>query len=88
MATSPSLRSGVPRNGKDWKDYWKDGAKIIHFIGGDIVYHHCIFWPAMLKGAGYTLPSAVVASGMLKIDDKKFSKIQGQCYLGEGRLPG
>jgi methionyl-tRNA synthetase len=31
----------------------------------------------MLKGAGYTLPSAVVASGMLKIDDKKFSKSRG-----------
>jgi methionyl-tRNA synthetase len=65
------------KNGQDWQRYWKDEAKIIHFIGGDIVYHHCIFWPAMLKGAGYTLPSAVVASGMLKIDDKKFSKSRG-----------
>ena len=65
------------RNNEDWQKYWKKDAKIIHFIGGDIVYHHCIFWPAMLKGAGYTLPSAVVASGMLKIDDKKFSKSRG-----------
>jgi methionyl-tRNA synthetase len=81
------------RSGRDWKDYWKDGAKIIHFIGGDIVYHHCIFWPAMLKGAGYTLPSAVVASGMLKIDDKKFSKSRGNViwvkddYLEKGLHP-
>ena len=65
------------QNNVDWQKYWKEDAKIIHFIGGDIVYHHCIFWPAMLKGAGYTLPSAVVASGMLKIDDKKFSKSRG-----------
>jgi methionyl-tRNA synthetase len=65
------------QNNMDWQRYWKKDAKIIHFIGGDIVYHHCIFWPAMLKGAGYTLPSAVVASGMLKIDDKKFSKSRG-----------
>jgi methionyl-tRNA synthetase len=65
------------RNNEDWQKYWKKDAEIIHFIGGDIVYHHCIFWPAMLKGAGYTLPSAVVASGMLKIDDKKFSKSRG-----------
>jgi methionyl-tRNA synthetase len=64
-------------NNRDWKDYWKDGAKIIHFIGGDIVYHHCIFWPAILKGADYNLPTAVVASGMLKVDDKKFSKSRG-----------
>jgi methionyl-tRNA synthetase len=81
------------RSGRDWKDYWKDEAKIIHFIGGDIVYHHCIFWPAMLKGAGYTLPSAVVASGMLKIDDKKFSKSRGNViwvkddYLEKGLHP-
>jgi methionyl-tRNA synthetase len=80
-------------HGQDWKSYWKDDAKIIHFIGGDIVYHHCIFWPAMLKGAGYSLPSAVVASGMLKIDDKKFSKSRGNViwvkddYLDHGLHP-
>jgi methionyl-tRNA synthetase len=81
------------QNSRDWKEYWQDGAKIVHFIGGDIVYHHCIFWPAMLKGAGYTLPSAVVASGMLKIDDKKFSKSRGYViwvkddYLDRGLHP-
>jgi methionyl-tRNA synthetase len=62
---------------EDWEKYWRDNAKIVHFIGGDIIYHHCIFWPAMLKGAGYTLPSAVVASGMLKVDNKTFSKSRG-----------
>ncbi|MDD2755831.1 MAG: methionine--tRNA ligase, partial [Methanothrix sp.] len=81
------------KNGLDWQAYWKNEAKIVHFIGGDIVYHHCIFWPAMLKGAGYTLPSAVVASGMLKIDDKKFSKSRGNViwvkddYLEKGLHP-
>lgn len=81
------------RNNKNWEDYWRNGARIVHFIGGDIVYHHCIFWPAMLKGAGYTLPSAVVASGMLKVDDKKFSKSRGYViwvkddYLEKGLHP-
>lgn len=81
------------RNNADWKRYWKDDAKIVHFIGGDIVYHHCIFWPAILKGADYTLPEAVVASGMLKIDDKKFSKSRGYViwvkddYLEKGLHP-
>jgi methionyl-tRNA synthetase len=81
------------KNGVDWQAYWKSDARIVHFIGGDIVYHHCIFWPAMLKGAGYTLPSAVVASGMLKIDDKKFSKSRGNViwvkddYLEKGLHP-
>lgn len=81
------------QNDMDWMKYWKARSKIIHFIGGDIVYHHCIFWPAILKGANYTLPSAVVASGMLKIDDKKFSKSRGYViwvkddYLDKGLHP-
>jgi methionyl-tRNA synthetase len=81
------------KSGLDWQTYWKNEAQIVHFIGGDIVYHHCIFWPAMLKGAGYTLPTAVVASGMLKIDDKKFSKSRGNViwvkddYLEKGLHP-
>ena len=62
----------------EWSKYWKeDKTTIVHFIGTDIIYHHCIFWPAMLKGAGYSLPDAVVASGMVKIDGKTFSKSRG-----------
>ncbi len=63
---------------KKWRKYWKEGkATIVHFIGTDIIYHHCIFWPAMLKGADYSLPDAVVASGMVKINGKTFSKSRG-----------
>ncbi len=79
--------------GGDWEKYWRRESRIIHFIGEDITYHHCIFWPAMLKGAGYAQPWAVVASGMLKIDDKKFSKSRGyvvwvdEDYLDHGLHP-
>lgn len=66
------------KQGGSWKDIWcQKNARITHFIGGDIIYHHCIFWPALLKGAGYGVPHAVVASGMLKVDDHKFSKSRG-----------
>jgi len=67
------------RKGLDWKEIWLNGeiSDITHFIGLDIVYHHCIFWPAMLKGAGYSLPKAVVASGMVKVEGKTFSKTRG-----------
>ena len=79
--------------GLDWKHIWKGDSSIIHFIGLDIAYHHCIFWPAMLKGADYSLPRAVVASGMVKIDDKTFSKSRGYVvwvnddYLDHGFHP-
>jgi len=66
------------KNGRSWKEYWcGENTRVTHFIGGDIIYHHCIFWPALLKGAGYGVPHAVVASGMLKVDDHKFSKSRG-----------
>ncbi|MFA6331980.1 MAG: methionine--tRNA ligase [Methanoregula sp.] len=64
-------------NGQDWKRYWCGENRVTHFIGGDIIYHHAIFWPALLKGAGYGVPHAIVASGMVKVDDHKFSKSRG-----------
>lgn len=79
------------KTGNDWKEYWCEGrSRITHFIGQDITYHHCVFWPAMLKGAGYGSPYSVVASGMVKIDDHKFSKSRGyvvwtnEDYLDQG----
>ncbi len=79
------------KNGKDWKDYWcGDDNRVTHFIGQDITYHHCVFWPAMLHGAGYSAPYSVIASGMVKIDDHKFSKSRGyvvftnEDYLDQG----
>ena len=76
--------------GKDWKRYWCGKNRVTHFIGGDIIYHHCIFWPALLHGADYGVPHAIVASGMLKVDDHKFSKTRGyvvwtnEDYLDKG----
>jgi methionyl-tRNA synthetase len=76
-----------------WEGYWKSDSNIIHFIGTDIIYHHAIFWPALLKGASYTLPAAIVASGMVKVDGKTFSKSRGyvvwvdEDYLDHGFHP-
>ena len=81
------------KQGKDWKNYWCGDTRVTHFIGGDIIYHHCIFWPALLKGAGYGIPHSIVASGMVKVDDHKFSKSRGyvvwtnEDYLDKGLSP-
>ncbi len=61
----------------DWKEYWGPDGKIVNFIGADIVYHHAVFWPAMLKGANYDLPWGIVASGMVKVEGHIFSKSRG-----------
>lgn len=81
------------KTGNDWKAYWCGDTRVTHFIGGDIIYHHCIFWPALLRGAGYGIPYAIVASGMVKVDDHKFSKSRGyvvwanEDYLDRGLSP-
>ena len=51
--------------------------KIYHIIGKDIVYFHTLFWPAMLKGADYTLPSKVLVHGFLTVNGEKMSKTRG-----------
>ncbi|HJX22993.1 MAG TPA: methionine--tRNA ligase, partial [Candidatus Bathyarchaeia archaeon] len=63
-------------NPNGWHQYWQsEGSEIYHFIGKDIIYHHAIFWPAMLKARGeYNLPTAVVAGEYLTLEGKKMSK--------------
>jgi methionyl-tRNA synthetase len=64
--------------GRDFDAYWHNpDAKIYHIIGKDIVYFHTLFWPAMLKGAGYTLPSKVLVHGFLTVNGEKMSKSRG-----------
>ncbi|MES2505005.1 MAG: methionine--tRNA ligase [Myxococcota bacterium] len=63
---------------------WSDpDTKIIHFIGKDIVYFHTLFWPAMLMGAGYTLPSQIAVHGMLTVNGEKMSKSRGTFILAD-----
>lgn len=48
-----------------------------HFIGKDIIYFHCLFWPAMLEGAGFRRPTRVHAHGFLTVNGAKMSKSRG-----------
>ncbi|MCY1076809.1 methionine--tRNA ligase [Archangium lansingense] len=60
-------------------DYWAEGsdARIIHFIGKDIVYFHALFWPAVLKEAGLKRPESVKVHGHLTVNGEKMSKSRG-----------
>lgn len=59
------------KTGKDWKEYWDENA--IHFIGKDIIYHHSIFWPALLMGRECTLPKNIIAGEYLSLEGQKMS---------------
>jgi len=68
------------------------GTEMYHFIGKDILYFHALFWPAMLKFAGYRTPRHVFAHGFLTVDGAKMSKSRGTfitagSYLKQGLNP-
>ncbi|QLD86458.1 methionine--tRNA ligase [Natronomonas halophila] len=50
-----------------------DGGDIVHIIGHDIIQHHTVFWPSMLRGADYNEPRAVMACGFVNLAGKAFS---------------
>jgi methionyl-tRNA synthetase len=59
--------------------YWDEAsdAKVVHVIGKDIVYFHCLFWPAVLKVAGLKVPANVHIHGHLTVNGEKMSKSRG-----------
>ncbi|MBZ2166550.1 methionine--tRNA ligase [Methanobacterium spitsbergense] len=59
------------KTGKPWEDYWND--KAVHFIGKDIIYHHSIFWPALLMAYGCKLPYTIIAGEYLSLEGMKMS---------------
>jgi methionyl-tRNA synthetase len=66
------------RSGEKLDDWWKNPAtEVHHFIGKDITYFHTLFWPAMLKTAGFNLPNKVHIHGFLTVNGEKMSKSKG-----------
>jgi len=59
------------------KGFWDENTKIIHILGKDNLRWHALLWPAMLKSAGYTLPTTIYAHGFLTLDGQKISKSIG-----------
>lgn len=57
------------RNGEDFDRWWRDDrTEVHHFIGKDITYFHTLFWPGMLKTAGFNLPTKVHIHGFLTVN--------------------
>jgi methionyl-tRNA synthetase len=66
------------KNNESLTDWWRsDKTEIHHFIGKDITYFHTLFWPGVLKAAGYSLPKFVHIHGFLTVNGEKMSKRGG-----------
>ncbi|MFH0771496.1 MAG: methionine--tRNA ligase [Candidatus Omnitrophota bacterium] len=63
--------------------WWQPDVKVTHLIGKDILRHHAIYWPIMLKAlmdagiCGIRLPDTIFAHGWWLISDAKMSKSLG-----------
>lgn len=67
---------------KGVQEYWNNpNLEIYHFIGKDIQYFHCLFWPTMLNAAGFKIPTKVAVHGHLKVNGEKMSKSRGTFIL-------
>ena len=49
-----------------------------HLIGKDIIRHHAVFWPIMLKALGLALPKCIFAHGWWMQAGEKISKSKGK----------
>lgn len=73
-----SLMHWCNRNRQSFDSLWnRDDGEIYHFIGKDIARFHCLFWPAMLKCAGFKTPNQVFVHGFLTVNGEKMSKSKG-----------
>ena len=73
-----STQQWCQKNGQRLDDWWKSpDCEVHHFIGKDITYFHTLFWPGMLKTAGFSLPTKVHIHGFLTVDGEKMSKSKG-----------
>ncbi|MCP8688168.1 methionine--tRNA ligase [Marinobacterium sedimentorum] len=83
-----SFKNWCDNNDVEFDDYWgqSSDAELYHFIGKDIAYFHTLFWPAMLKGAGFRTPTKVFCHGFLTVNGQKMSKSRGTFIMAESYL--
>ena len=74
-----SFKNLCDKQGLIFDEFWSEDSttELYHFIGKDIIYFHALFWPAMLSGANFRLPTAIFAHGFLTVNGEKMSKSRG-----------
>ena len=79
-------------SGANYKKYWENANKKIHFVGKDILRFHAVYWPAFLLASIYNeeslqnltikdiegeIPDTIFAHGWWTKDGEKMSKSLG-----------
>jgi methionyl-tRNA synthetase len=78
-----STKDWCDKQGENFAGWWQNAeTEVHHFIGKDITYFHTLFWPVMLKAAGFNLPRMVHIHGFLTVGGEKMSKTKGTFIRG------
>jgi len=66
-------------NGNYHSKWWDTDTMVVHLIGKDILRHHAIYWPIILKSLNIELPPKMVifAHGWWLLGQDKMSKSRG-----------
>ena len=74
-----SFKHYCEATGVSFDDFWQQGSpcEVHHFIGKDIINFHALFWPAMLKAAGFRTPTRIHAHGFVTVGGVQMSKSRG-----------
>ena len=69
----------LKKAGRNLSEFWGQDSKAecYHFIGKDIVRFHTLFWPALLKSAGFRSPTKIFVHGHVMVNGEKMSKSKG-----------
>jgi methionyl-tRNA synthetase len=82
-----ATREWCEAQGEAFDTWWRSpDTEIYHFIGKDITYFHTLFWPAMLRASGFSLPRRVQVHGFLTVGGEKMSKSKGTFVLAHTYL--
>lgn len=65
---------GVYRDNNSFQKWWPCD---VHLVGKDIITTHAVYWPIMLKSAGFELPKTIFAHGWWLMQEEKMSKSLG-----------
>lgn len=66
--------AGYKRDDELFESLWPAD---LHVVGKDILRHHAVYWPIMLKACGLEMPKTVLAHGWWTLSGAKVSKSSG-----------
>lgn len=64
-------------SGSAWQDWWNTDVEKVHVVGKNVWKFHAVYWPALLRSAGLSLPDKIIVHGFVTVNGQKIGKSLG-----------